>query len=78
MLQQRYRVVRHLGQDTDHPNYEGAPTDGSAWMGDSEFRVLRGGSWVDSADRLRSASRIRNLPNDPDGYFGFRVVMAAR
>ena len=30
-----------------HNNYEGAPTDGSAWIeeGDSTFRVLRGGSW---------------------------------
>jgi formylglycine-generating enzyme required for sulfatase activity len=34
-------------QDVWHGNYEGAPTDGSAWIegGDQERRVLRGGSW---------------------------------
>lgn len=34
-------------EDFWHANYNGAPTDGSAWLsgGDSRYRVLRGGSW---------------------------------
>ena len=34
-------------QDCYHGNYDGAPTDGSAWTsGDCSNRVVRGGSWV--------------------------------
>jgi formylglycine-generating enzyme required for sulfatase activity len=49
--------------DVGHPNYEGAPTDGSARLdGDQpEHRVIRGGSWKDPADRLRSATRAGRL-----------------
>jgi formylglycine-generating enzyme required for sulfatase activity len=34
-------------QDAYRSNYEGAPTDGSAWVdeNDNQYRVLRGGSW---------------------------------
>jgi formylglycine-generating enzyme required for sulfatase activity len=58
-----------------HDNYEGAPTDGSAWLynRDNASRVLRGGSW-DTYPRLcRSAARYDDSP----GFrisFGFRVV----
>ena len=42
-----------------HPSYEGAPTDGSAWVinGDKWRRMVRGGSWNDFPESLRSASR---------------------
>lgn len=35
-------------QDVWHGNYNGAPTDGSAWEsgGNSQSRLLRGGSWL--------------------------------
>ena len=34
-------------EDNWHPNYQGAPIDGSVWPGgDVSLRVLRGGSWV--------------------------------
>ena len=64
-------------QDHWHNNYEGAPTDGSAWLSnkkDSNRRLLRGGSWYDYPAYCRSASRYDlNLGNfDPD--IGFRVV----
>jgi formylglycine-generating enzyme required for sulfatase activity len=45
-------------EDCAHENYNGAPTDGSAWTsGDCKYRVVRGGSWFDSPRSLRSASR---------------------
>ena len=37
-------------QDCWNDNYEGAPTDGTAWLsGDCDRRVLRGGSWEASS-----------------------------
>ena len=37
-------------QDCWNESYEGAPTDGSAWeSGDCDYRVVRGGSWGNSA-----------------------------
>jgi formylglycine-generating enzyme required for sulfatase activity len=44
-------------QDTWHYNYEGAPTDGSAWEGRGSFRVFRGGCWYNVAARCSSPSR---------------------
>lgn len=51
-------------QDIWHNDYNGAPTDGSAWMsgGDEERRVLRGGSWFDKPKSLRSTYRSWNTP----------------
>lgn len=43
-------------QDAWHGNYDGAPTDGSAWEGGS-LRPVRGGSMVSNAAGLRSAAR---------------------
>jgi formylglycine-generating enzyme required for sulfatase activity/tRNA A-37 threonylcarbamoyl transferase component Bud32 len=63
--------------DVWHENYTGAPTDGSAWMtgGTQDFRVLRGGSWGESADDCRSSSRHWLTPADTDSELGFRVVV---
>jgi formylglycine-generating enzyme required for sulfatase activity len=46
-------------QDLWHDTYDGAPSDGSAWMtgGDEKKRVLRGGCWCLSASFCRSARR---------------------
>ena len=67
-------------EDAWHESYEGAPSDGSAWVegGHQDLRVLRGGSWVDFAGVLRSAFRVGN---DADGRFndgGFRVARTLR
>jgi formylglycine-generating enzyme required for sulfatase activity len=66
-------------QDHSHSNYEGAPTDGSAWIegGDSERRILRGGSWVNYPRHCCSAYRIGIVPDDRNSYIGFRVVCSA-
>jgi formylglycine-generating enzyme required for sulfatase activity len=37
-------------------------------------RVVRGGAFVDSPEGLRSARRVRDLPEDRDEVFGFRCV----
>lgn len=64
--------------DTWHENYDGAPTDGSAWTsgGDPKKRVLRGGAWDVNGYNCRSAYRIADFP-DRRGIgpsLGFRVV----
>lgn len=66
--------------DYYHENYNGAPSDGSAWLsdGDSRYRVQRGGSWVNDADILRSANRSRHSPDYRSYAFGFRLVAVAR
>jgi formylglycine-generating enzyme required for sulfatase activity len=62
-------------QDNYHPNYQSAPIDGSVWSGGESFiRVLRGGSWVDYPQNLRSASRYRIDPFFRNYYGGFRVA----
>ncbi|NEO52928.1 MAG: SUMF1/EgtB/PvdO family nonheme iron enzyme [Okeania sp. SIO3B5] len=63
-------------QDVWHSNYNGAPTDGSAWEtgGDSNYRILRGGSWINNSFNCRSARRNDNDADYRDNYRGFRVV----
>ena len=57
--------------------YEGAPSDGSAWLdGDCTSRVIRGGAWSSSPGNLRSANRIRNSRGDRRSSLGFRVARA--
>lgn len=65
-------------QDVWHNNYDGAPTDGRAWEsgGDASTRLLRGGSWHDSASLCRSAVRGRNASEIRYDDVGFRVVRA--
>ena len=63
-------------EDWDHPDYKGAPTDGSAWIEPvSEYRVLRGGSWYNYAGNCRSANRNRLKPSYRLYNNGFRLVM---
>jgi len=65
-------------EDHWHRNYNGAPNDGSAWLNkndnDNHYRLLRGGSWLNSPQLCRCAPRLRVGPDYRDYYFGFRVV----
>ena len=46
-------------EDCWNDSYEGAPTDGSAWLeGDCSRHVIRGGSWRDGPKEMRSAFRF--------------------
>jgi formylglycine-generating enzyme required for sulfatase activity len=61
-----------------HDSYEGAPSDGSAWLtpsaSDAESRLLRGGSWDLNPGLCRSACRDRLQPDSAHYGVGFRVV----
>ncbi len=66
-------------QDNWHETYEGAPSDGSAWItgGDDGYKIIRGGSWGYYPGNCRSASRSYNLPGNRFNYIGFRVCCSA-
>jgi formylglycine-generating enzyme required for sulfatase activity len=64
-------------QDYWHNDYNGAPSNGDAWLDndkDNHSRLLRGGAWYSLPPYCRSAFRNRNNPGDIYHYFGFRVV----
>ena len=63
-------------EDCYHDNYNGAPTDGSAWITGcrGDFRVLRGGSWGNIPAILHSAYRFWYAPDDRNFVTGFRLV----
>ena len=62
--------VKELVEDCWHYDYRGAPHDGSVWTRESRrwgsldciHWVVRGGSWENWPERLRSAYRIRYSP----------------
>ena len=65
--------------DSWHNSYEGAPTDGSAWIDNdnrSQNRMLRGGSWLNSPGSCRSAIRYNVNPANRNLIIGFRVVLS--
>lgn len=72
--------VWEWGEDDFHNNYKGAPSDGSAWVGDSRgaLRVIRGGGWDLSGRDCRSASRNGLGPEDRDQDVGFRLARACK
>ena len=64
-------------QDNWHSNYEGAPTDGNAWLDNEESsdrKLLRGGSWFYNPDYCRSAYRSSSNLGHYNNDIGFRVV----
>jgi formylglycine-generating enzyme required for sulfatase activity/uncharacterized caspase-like protein len=61
-------------EDCWHDNYQGAPTDGSAWGGgDCSRRVLRGGSWLINPGYLRAAERLWVATVIRSSFLGFRL-----
>ncbi|TDU26879.1 formylglycine-generating enzyme required for sulfatase activity [Panacagrimonas perspica] len=63
-------------QDCWHNDYNGAPTDGSAWTSGGECgkRVNRGGGWGNHPRSMRSASRDADSGEGFSNAIGFRVV----
>jgi len=70
--------IWEMCMDVMHPNYEGAPNDGSAWMtgapeGEEAGHPLRGGGSHSDDRRVRSASRHSYRQSHKSHYVGFRV-----
>ncbi|PAT34857.1 formylglycine-generating enzyme family protein [Vandammella animalimorsus] len=64
-------------QDCWVDSYQGAPTDGSAWLAGNcpkDRRSLRGGSWGGSASAARAANRFENSAVMRSHYYGFRLA----
>ncbi len=62
-------------QDCFHKTFDGAPTDGSAWIDtDCPVGVLRGASFDDGPQYQRSANRVAAPPAAGAWVFGFRLV----
>jgi formylglycine-generating enzyme required for sulfatase activity len=63
-------------RDLWHDNYKGAPTDGNAWLegGFTNQYVLRGGSWEDRSESLRSATRTVDAGGVVKKVIGFRLA----
>lgn len=61
--------------DCEHPNYIGAPTDGSAWMEPNcEGYMIRGNDWGEAPVFSRSGNRNTIYPQTRGDWIGFRVV----
>jgi formylglycine-generating enzyme required for sulfatase activity len=74
-LYDMYGNVAEWVEDCHHMNYNGSPTNGSAWIDDNCVdRVFRGGSYSTTSENyLRSASRGRAPPDNRAFTIGFRV-----
>ncbi len=62
-------------EDCWNAGYQGAPSDGSAWLaGDCSRRVLRGSGWSSEPRLARSATRDRESSGFRRSTVGFRIA----
>jgi formylglycine-generating enzyme required for sulfatase activity len=61
-------------EDNWHDNYEGAPSDGRAWLGNDAYSVLRGGCWNLNAVTCSCTFRLRSWRAYDHYSYGFRIV----
>lgn len=67
--------IREWVEDAYHRDYDGAPTDGSAWeIRYSNVQVFRGGAWSFSASYCRSTIRNSGKWTDRSSDIGFRLL----
>jgi eukaryotic-like serine/threonine-protein kinase len=63
--------------DNYHDDYQGAPTDGSAWIDLNIYeRIVRGGSWRKNLQDCRCASRESFSPLFAKNDTGFRIAVS--
>ena len=71
-------------EDLWHENYQGVPTDGTAWINGSKYPehpdwcIVRGGAFYSEAVDCRSASRNFDGGNSDSGDVGFRIVYSVK
>jgi formylglycine-generating enzyme required for sulfatase activity len=62
-------------QDCYHEDYNEAPTDGSAWTSkDCDRHIVRGGSWYDGPQTVRSGYRVGDATVNRNSSLGLRVA----
>ena len=66
--------VREWVADNWQENYSSVSNDGTAFENGTEMRVVRGGSFNDGADALRSGARDKLSADARDKFTGFRVL----
>lgn len=61
--------------DCFNKNYQGAPTDGSAWQnGDCSKRIVRGGSFSNAGNNSTNTRREKYPAGSKLSHIGFRIV----
>ena len=58
-------------------NYRGGSVSDPKGAVSGTYRVMRGGSWNNSANYCRSGLRLRDEPVYRRNYLGFRVALSA-
>jgi len=67
--------VWQMTQDCRHGSYEGAPTDGSAWLdGPCDSRTVRGGGWAGIRRAMQVAARAATGETYDSAELGFRLA----
>lgn len=64
--------------DYFHPDYDGAPADGTPWVEGGTKRVVRGGCWYYDRDYLEASARLAIEPGARFNSIGFRVARMIR
>ena len=65
-------------EDDFYSNYQGAPTDGQAWLSENILsKVIRGATWAEYSYNCRSAFRLGYPRSERVNYLGMRVVLVA-
>ena len=69
--------VSEYVMDCEHPNYEGAPADGSAWTKDcpKPMKMRRGGSYSSHGDSMHAARNHASPDNASSIGEGFRIAL---
>jgi len=60
----------------DSSYYSISPSNNPQGPASGEYRAVRGGSWLNNGNNLRSADRNRNVPSDSNNYLGFRCALS--
>lgn len=76
-LYDMHGYLREFVSDHWHENYAGAPADGSAWLEPNDpVMIVRGGSWRDRHELLRSAARMPIPADAKSDAIGLRCIKA--